>query len=580
MPTSINGFGTSICAARGLVFWHKMDLLSPDCDAVESLVLLFIPVAPLKAVHAFNRSGGGLSETYQAIPLRMEGGLFLTALLRRLVLALLLLSLPLAFGSCAAFFQKASTPVLVILPLLAVLFFAGGALGYWGLKVWDKRDADIRYLLGRHELGSSDPATWAPQLLPVIGRPQNLFGTRTYAAAVQPLLERGEYSQAMWAARLAVALENQREGEALTDKLLRDRNVQRAVEAVRREPARWAEVMGGDAGKTMKPAPTRVPPPTATPVVGPPTVAGPPAVIPLTGVRARPVEPAAVPSPPTAPFAFAADDRGPRRSSQRSAGRQSNSPLILILCLAVGLPAVVIGGLILVIALAVTLASRDGDHLPDPQPPDRPRAQAKIVDANAVIPRGVAHPVAPPDVAGKKTVDLIPLIDPARDTINGRWVIAKNVLRCDEGAFVPRIEIPYQPPQEYDFIVEFSQPDLRNGISLIMPNPNGGSFFWALGFGEGSEFCFHSEPDLGGKVPKLIEPKLVYTTTVQVRRDSVRALVNGKELVSVKTDYHDLTCDDWRKLRNTRFLGVACDDPTVFHFVRVVEITGAGKKAR
>ena len=47
------------------------------------------------------------------------------------------------------------------------------------------------------------------------------------------------------------------------------------------------------------------------------------------------------------------------------------------------------------------------------------------------------------------------------------------------GSFVPRVQFPYQPPQEYDYVVTFLQPGLRNGISLIMPNPNGGSFVMA-----------------------------------------------------------------------------------------------------
>src|SRR5262249_12669609 len=158
--------------------------------------------------------------------------------------------------------------------------------------------------------------------------------------------------------------------------------------------------------------------------------------------------------------------------------------------------------------------------------------------------------------------------DPRKDALDGRrWAVVNKALHCNDGSFVPRIEIPYQPPEEYDFIVTFSQPGLRNGISLIMPNPRGGSFFWYLG-GNGAQYGFYANPSKGGRTKGLIEANKAYTTTVQVRRDGVRGLLNDRELVQYKTDFRDLTCDDWRRIRNSNLLAVGCDDPTVFHHVR------------
>jgi hypothetical protein len=56
--------------------------------------------------------------------------------------------------------------------------------------------------------------------------------------------------------------------------------------------------------------------------------------------------------------------------------------------------------------------------------------------------------------------------------------------------------------------------------------------------------------------------------------------VNGQELLHHPTNFQDLICDGWRTIPNKTLLGLACDDPTVFHFVRVVEITGQGKGIR
>jgi hypothetical protein len=205
-------------------------------------------------------------------------------------------------------------------------------------------------------------------------------------------------------------------------------------------------------------------------------------------------------------------------------------------------------------------------------PPDNPFEKKDVV----------VKPPPPTGVPGKKQYDLIALIDPSKDAVeNRRWEIIDKELHCKDGSFVPRMEIPYRPPEEYDFIVTFSQPGLRNGISLIMPNPRGGSFFFHIGDGDGSNFGFAGKPaNFDGQAQGLIRVNTAYTTTVQVRRDGVRALLNGKELSNLKTDFSNLTCDNWRQIRDTKLLAVACDDPTVFHYVQIVEITGAGQRTR
>ncbi len=196
------------------------------------------------------------------------------------------------------------------------------------------------------------------------------------------------------------------------------------------------------------------------------------------------------------------------------------------------------------------------------------------------VANALAQPEPPPRVEGKTTVDLIGLIDQSKDVVNGRWLVVKDALHCNDFSNVPRIQFPYQPPEEYDFVVTFSQPILRNGISLIIPNPRGGSFFWALGYAGGWRYGLHGQnlKDEGLTMPLGLNK--AHTTVVQVRRNGVKALLDGKVVMEHKTDFRDLGCDNYREIPDTTLLAVACDDPTVFHYVRVVEITGAGKKVR
>jgi hypothetical protein len=158
-----------------------------------------------------------------------------------------------------------------------------------------------------------------------------------------------------------------------------------------------------------------------------------------------------------------------------------------------------------------------------------------------------------------RTLDLLAIIDPGRDAVRGKWTRTDKELVCR------------------DFIIKFSQAKLRHAIAAMMPNPNGGSFLWKVGVQEGDDFELMSKSAKAWKYPGLLKVNTMHTTIVQVRRDFVRCLLDNKELIGVRTNFEDLTIDNWNQMPDAHLLGVGCDDPTVFHAIWITEISGPGK---
>jgi hypothetical protein len=125
--------------------------------------------------------------------------------------------------------ERASAAWKIGLGVAGVVLLAVLALSTWSLWWTDRRNKNIRYVLGRHEGGSSDPASWTEALLDTVPSPLELFKTKTHGSAVAGLVDAGKFSQAMWAARLCMALEDRDKGEQLTDDILENLEVREAL---------------------------------------------------------------------------------------------------------------------------------------------------------------------------------------------------------------------------------------------------------------------------------------------------------------------------------------------------------------
>jgi hypothetical protein len=184
---------------------------------------------------------------------------------------------------------------------------------------------------------------------------------------------------------------------------------------------------------------------------------------------------------------------------------------------------------------------------------------------------------------GPRTINLLEQIDPDEDfKPKEKWAIQNGTLVCTQGSFVPKVVFPYQPPAEYDVKITFAQPDLRNGVGIIMPNPNGEvSFCFAVGGNSGREIMLSNDQRRYQRdVPNLINRNVKYSVVFKVRKAGVQATINGVAVLDLKTDFKDLKIDGWRRIDEWQNLAICADDPTVFYEVEVTEVTGEGAMTR
>ncbi|HWE03673.1 MAG TPA: serine/threonine-protein kinase [Tepidisphaeraceae bacterium] len=190
------------------------------------------------------------------------------------------------------------------------------------------------------------------------------------------------------------------------------------------------------------------------------------------------------------------------------------------------------------------------------------------------------------DSAGHRVVDLMPLIDPARDGGGGVWRKNANGISSDADENC-MLRIPYEPPAEYDFKVEFTRVEGNAEVFQCL-SANTTQVWWVMGrewgqnhnvfcgfwryWGDYSKEAQGDHPcHTGG-----LTTGRKYTSVIQVRHDSIAVLLDGDEIVRFKTDYHDMWVPGFRKWLGLD-LGVGSkNSPTLFHSIEVVERSAKG----
>jgi hypothetical protein len=176
-------------------------------------------------------------------------------------------------------------------------------------------------------------------------------------------------------------------------------------------------------------------------------------------------------------------------------------------------------------------------------------------------------------------INLLAKVDPDKNAVAGKWTIQKGAL-VSAGEGEERMELPYEPPEEYDFQVTFT----KKGSNCVIQNltGNGRSIIWVMGANGNYTFHYLKGAGIGSNrttVKKAgIKDDRRYTSLIKVRKDGAEAYLDGKLITKWETDFADAEPAGFWALRNRKCLGVSAGQSAVtFHAIEVREISGAGK---
>ncbi len=195
----------------------------------------------------------------------------------------------------------------------------------------------------------------------------------------------------------------------------------------------------------------------------------------------------------------------------------------------------------------------------------------------------------------ERRVELLGDTAPPGSALVGTWLRVDSGLQCTgppprpgyrDDRRVRMYELPYAPPQEYDFEVEFTR---ASGSVMQVLTGNGGTFLHELrparrdgtpvrsGLHGLDGERLDSQVDGYALVPAPPDEKR-HVLTVQVRRGGVRSLLDGVELLRWNGDMARLGLPERMRLGDAHgHLGLAsAGGDVIFHRATVREITGTG----
>jgi len=208
MAFTFNGFGVRSCGNYAPIKWTKRKWFTigekGDHDAINCMVVVFLPILTVEPQHTFDWQekgiGPGIGYEYQKVKLKWNWRLVVHTFLRPWSIAFI------AFGTIGLLIWYSTKSLEDFLVGCGLIIF--GILGFIVARSLYRRCRDIRLLLGRHALGTSDPATWEKSIIDRINSSEKLYGTKNFEEACRKFISSLDWENAMWAARYCTAVEN------------------------------------------------------------------------------------------------------------------------------------------------------------------------------------------------------------------------------------------------------------------------------------------------------------------------------------------------------------------------------------
>jgi sulfatase modifying factor 1 len=194
------------------------------------------------------------------------------------------------------------------------------------------------------------------------------------------------------------------------------------------------------------------------------------------------------------------------------------------------------------------------------------------------------QPAASADADWQNAIDLLPRIDVNQDKVTGDWVAKPTGLEATNvKEFTQKIQPPYRPPEEYDYRVSFT-PLSGDAFVAIGLTATGRSFVFylrgsSMGFEAINGQAFARTPT-ARQIPQLKLGQR-HRVVVQVRKDGLKAWLDGQLATEWATNYQDMSPFHVWKFKDDTLLGFGCSNTAaVFDEVKVREVTGKGSFTR
>jgi len=175
------------------------------------------------------------------------------------------------------------------------------------------------------------------------------------------------------------------------------------------------------------------------------------------------------------------------------------------------------------------------------------------------------------------------MVDPARDAVAGEWKreAGSGALLCSP-AENTRIEFPYVPPDEYDYIVRFVRTEGQRGM-VLTGCASGHRYGWEVA-GWGNSLCGFDRID--GRLANANETATPFSlpdagphvSEVKVRNGRIEGYVDNKLICKVETDFRNWDVSPEMALRRTDTLGFYGRLSGIrIESAQVVEVSGTGR---